>query len=63
MPAINIYLPEELFELVKANKSKIIQQALKEYQQRHTPAAYATPPNPYPSRPASPVPQNNSHPH
>ena len=37
MPAINIYLPEELFEYVKQDKSKIIQQALKEYVARHTP--------------------------
>ena len=39
MPTINVYLPEELFELVKPNKSKIIQQALKLYQrQPPTPA-------------------------
>ena len=33
MPTINVYLPEELFELVKPNKSKIIQEALKQYHQ------------------------------
>ena len=39
MPTINVYLSEELFELVKTNKSKIIQQALKLYQrQPHAPA-------------------------
>jgi hypothetical protein len=31
MPVINIYLPQELFELVKKDKSKIIQLALKMY--------------------------------
>ena len=35
MPVINIYLDEELFELVKKDKSKIIQRALKEYKQAH----------------------------
>ena len=30
MPSIHIYLDEKLFEFVKDNKSKIIQQALKE---------------------------------
>jgi hypothetical protein len=34
MPVINIYLDEELFELVKKDKSKIIQQALKEYKEK-----------------------------
>ena len=42
MPTINVYLPEELFELVKANKSRIIQQALKLYQHQHP--APANPP-------------------
>jgi len=31
MPSINIYLNEELFEFVKADKSKIIQKALEDY--------------------------------
>ncbi len=37
MQANNIYFPEEFFEYVKQEKSKIIQQALKEYVARHTP--------------------------
>ena len=37
MPTINIYLSEELFEYVKNNKSKIIQEALKEFKEKHTP--------------------------
>lgn len=36
MPVINIYLPQELFELVKKDKSKIVQQALKEYVENQT---------------------------
>jgi hypothetical protein len=36
MPVINIYLPQELFELVKKDKSKIVQQALKEYVENKT---------------------------
>jgi hypothetical protein len=35
MPVINIYLDNELYELVKEDKSKIIKQALKEYKERH----------------------------
>jgi hypothetical protein len=35
MPVINIYLDEELFEFVKTDKSKIIQQALKEFKESH----------------------------
>ena len=35
MPSIQIYLDEELFEFVKNDKSKIIQQALKEYKEKH----------------------------
>jgi metal-responsive CopG/Arc/MetJ family transcriptional regulator len=31
MLSIQIYLDQELFEFVKKNKSKIIQQALKQY--------------------------------
>ena len=31
MPVINIYVDEQLFEFVKKDKSKIVQQALKEY--------------------------------
>lgn len=31
MPVINIYLDEELFEFVKEDKSKIVQEALKAY--------------------------------
>lgn len=34
MPSIQIYLDEELFEFVKKDKSKIIQQALKEYKEK-----------------------------
>jgi hypothetical protein len=34
MPVVNVYLSEELFEFVKKNKSKIIQQALKEYKEK-----------------------------
>ena len=33
MPTIQIYLNQELFDFVKKNKSKIVQQALKEYKQ------------------------------
>lgn len=51
MPAINVYLPEELFELVKPNKSKIIQQALKEFQLHHPPLPSPTPPDTSPSLP------------
>ena len=35
MPSIQIYLDEELFEFVRNDKSKIIQQALKEYKEKH----------------------------
>lgn len=35
MPAIQIYLNQELFDFVKKDKSKIIQKALKEYKQKH----------------------------
>ena len=35
MPAIQIYLNQELFDYVKKDKSKIIQQALKEYKEKH----------------------------
>jgi len=35
MPTIQIYLNQELFDFVKKDKSKIIQQALKEYKQKH----------------------------
>ena len=34
MPPIQVYLNEELFEFVKKNKSKIVQQALKEYKEK-----------------------------
>ncbi len=34
MPVINIYLSKELFELVKQNKSKIIQEALRQYKEK-----------------------------
>ena len=34
MPVINIYLDEELFEFVKKNKSKIIQDALQEHKEK-----------------------------
>jgi gas vesicle protein len=34
MPVINIYLSKELFELVKNDKSKIIQEALREYREK-----------------------------
>jgi hypothetical protein len=34
MPVINIYLSKELFELVKLNKSKIIQEALRQYKEK-----------------------------
>ena len=44
MPAINIYLPEELFEYVRKNKSKIIQQALKEYKDKHNPKSSSSNP-------------------
>ena len=33
MPTIQIYLNQELFDFVKKDKSKIIQQALKEYKE------------------------------
>jgi hypothetical protein len=36
MPVINIYLCEELFEYVKNNKSKIIQEALKEHKEKRS---------------------------
>jgi len=35
MPTIQIYLNQELFDYVKKDKSKIIQQALKEFRQTH----------------------------
>ena len=35
MPSVNIYLNEELFEYVKKNKSKIIQEALQEHKEKH----------------------------
>ena len=35
MPTIQIYLNQELFDFVRKEKSKIIQQALKEYKQKH----------------------------
>ena len=35
MPSIQIYLDEELFEFVKKDKSKIVQQALREYKEKH----------------------------
>jgi len=34
MPVINVYLSKELFELVKQNKSKIIQEALRQYKEK-----------------------------
>jgi len=34
MPVVNIYLNEELFEYVRKNKSKIIQEALKEHKEK-----------------------------
>lgn len=35
MPTIQIYLNQELFDFVKKEKSKIIQQALQEYKHKH----------------------------
>ena len=34
MPVINIYLSQELFDFIKKNKSKIVQQALQEYKEK-----------------------------
>ena len=34
MPVINIYLSQELWEFVKDDKSKIVQQALREYKEK-----------------------------
>jgi len=34
MPVINIYLDEELFEFVKKDKSRIVQQALEEFRDK-----------------------------
>ena len=34
MPSVQIYLNEELFEFIKANKSKIVQQALQELKEK-----------------------------
>jgi hypothetical protein len=47
MPVINIYLDEELFEFVKNDKSKIIQQALEEFKekQKHS-TPHDAPPSP-----------------
>jgi len=36
MPAVNVYLNEELFEYVKKNKSKIVQEALREHKENHS---------------------------
>jgi hypothetical protein len=35
MPTITVYLNAKLYDLVKASPSTIIQQALKEYVERH----------------------------
>ena len=45
MPTIQIYLNQELFDFVKNNKSKIIQQALKEYKKQHALKKTLLPPN------------------
>jgi len=37
MPTIQIYLNQELFDFVKKEKSKIIQQALKELKEKNNP--------------------------
>ena len=37
MPTIQIYLNQELFDFVKKEKSKIIQQALKEFKEKNNP--------------------------
>jgi len=34
MPSVQIYLNEELFEFIKADKSRIVQQALKELKEK-----------------------------
>ncbi len=34
MPITNVYLDDELFEFVKENKSKIIQEALRQYKEK-----------------------------
>jgi len=44
MPVITIYLNEELWEFVKSDKSRIIQQAVKELMDKK--AALLTPPAP-----------------
>ena len=36
MPTINIYLPEDLFEYVKKQKSKIVQEALRQHKKKIT---------------------------
>jgi hypothetical protein len=35
MPTITVYLNAEMYDLVKASPSAVIQQALKEYQKKH----------------------------
>ena len=44
MPTIQIYLNQELFDYVKKDKSKIIQQALKEYKQNRANKKSCSPP-------------------
>ena len=45
MPTLQIYLNQELFDFVKKEKSKIVQQALKEYKQKHAPQKSGSSPN------------------
>jgi len=45
MPSVQIYLNEELFEFIKADKSRMVQQALKELQDKQQPKP---PPSPVP---------------
>ena len=52
MPTIQIYLNQELFDLVKHEKSKIVQLALKEYKQRHATENTNSSPNTCPDCPA-----------
>ena len=35
MPTITVYLNADMYDLVKASPSAVIQQALKEYMERH----------------------------
>jgi hypothetical protein len=45
MPTIQIYLNQELFDFVKKNKSRIIQQALTEYKEKLTAKKRCSSPN------------------